>query len=248
MSKRALVLSGGGMFGAWQAGAWSVFSSHFQPFLIVGASVGSLNGYAIAAGCSHEEILELWRRPQAAGFRQLPATIHELVATHPLQNDFSVVLVNLLRMREEIVSGPDVTWQHLVASCAVPGLMLPKNINGGWYLDGGLINVLPLPAALKLGATDIFALNALPEFPIVSLRPFVRAFQRVARKGKGTPPGFTWQNICPRTPLGSLKDASFWNAANVERWYAQGIADAHATLKERPALLQNISMEDCLGP
>lgn len=229
------------MFGAWQAGAWSVFSSHIQPDLIVGASVGSLNGYAIAAGCSHEEILELWRRPQDAGFRELPATIRELVTAHPLQKDFSLVLVNLFRMREEVVSGADITWQHLVASCAVPGLMLPKRIDGNWYLDGGVVNVLPLPAALQLGATDIFALNALPEFPIVSLRPLVRAFQRVARKGRGTPPGFTWQNICPRTPLGSLKDARFWNAANVERWYLQGIADAQAALEEGKIPLQNIS-------
>jgi predicted acylesterase/phospholipase RssA len=42
--KRALVLSGGGMFGAWQAGAWSVLARHFQPDLVVGASAGSLNG------------------------------------------------------------------------------------------------------------------------------------------------------------------------------------------------------------
>jgi len=47
---RALVLSGGGLFGAWQAGAWAACASHWQPDLIVGASVGSLNGYLIASG------------------------------------------------------------------------------------------------------------------------------------------------------------------------------------------------------
>ena len=119
MAKRALVLSGGGIFGAWQAGAWSVLARQFQPDLIVGTSVGSLNGYAIAAGCSHEEMLELWRRPQAAGFKKLPETIRELVEARPLHMDFAAVLVNLLRMREETFTNQAVTWRHLVASCAV---------------------------------------------------------------------------------------------------------------------------------
>ncbi len=40
-AKTALVLSAGGMFGAYQAGAWGEISARFQPDLVVGASAGS---------------------------------------------------------------------------------------------------------------------------------------------------------------------------------------------------------------
>ena len=40
----ALVLSAGGMYGAYQAGAWRVLAERFQPDLIVGASIGAVNG------------------------------------------------------------------------------------------------------------------------------------------------------------------------------------------------------------
>ena len=62
--KTALVLSGGGMFGAWQAGAWRALAGRFAPDLIVGASVGSLNGYAIAGGATPDELAEFWLRPR----------------------------------------------------------------------------------------------------------------------------------------------------------------------------------------
>ncbi len=59
----ALVLSAGGMFGAYQAGAWNVLSNRFKPDLVVGTSVGALNGWAIAGGCSAEELSAMWRNP-----------------------------------------------------------------------------------------------------------------------------------------------------------------------------------------
>ena len=55
----ALVLSAGGMFGAYQAGAWNVLSQRFQPDMVVGTSVGALNGWAIAGGCPPDELLTM---------------------------------------------------------------------------------------------------------------------------------------------------------------------------------------------
>src|ERR1035438_6422683 len=94
----ALVLSAGGMFGAYQAGAWNVLSRRFRPDLVVGASVGALNGWAfpggwahrgrrplpdraenggalngwaIAGGCSAAELLDMWRAPATGGLMKL---------------------------------------------------------------------------------------------------------------------------------------------------------------------------------
>src|SRR5580658_6487681 len=95
---KALVLSGGGLFGAWQAGAWAALAGRFQPDLIVGASVGSLNGYAIACGVSPEKLRELWLTEQRTAFSQLPAHICGLMEHRP-QIDFALVITDLLRMK-----------------------------------------------------------------------------------------------------------------------------------------------------
>ena len=55
-----LVLSAGGMYGAYQAGAWRALADIFQPDLIVGASIGAVNGWAIAGGCDADELIERW--------------------------------------------------------------------------------------------------------------------------------------------------------------------------------------------
>ena len=44
----ALVLSAGGMFRGYQAGAWKVLRSRLRPDIVIGASAGALNGWAIA--------------------------------------------------------------------------------------------------------------------------------------------------------------------------------------------------------
>jgi hypothetical protein len=69
--KTALVLSAGGMFGAYQAGAWRAMAEQFEPDIVVGASVGALNGWSIAAGCSPERLIEAWRDPAAGNALRL---------------------------------------------------------------------------------------------------------------------------------------------------------------------------------
>jgi len=46
------------MFGAYQAGAWKVLSEQIEIDLVVGASVGAVNGWSIAGGCSADELIE----------------------------------------------------------------------------------------------------------------------------------------------------------------------------------------------
>ena len=221
------------MFGAWQAGAWRTLSASFRPDLVVGASVGALNGYAIASGWSPQE-LSAWWLLSAAGFDHLPETAQALVAARPLEREYAVVLVNLLRMRPRTFAGFQVTARHLVASCAVPGAFPPQKIDGAWYVDGGLLNPLPVWAAVSLGATRIVALNALPDIPSALLRPFVRAFRAVFGHHPPVPAGVEVITLLPGRPLGGLRDALYWKRANVERWLAQGAADAADLQKSFP--------------
>jgi NTE family protein len=225
-SKSALVLSGGGMFGAWQAGAWCSLSARFKPDLVVGASVGSLNGYAIAAGWSATDLCHWWQRPGVASFRNLPKIVRGLLGVRPLEIEYAVVLVDLLRMKPLTIVGPTISPDHLLASCAVPLAYLPRRIAGRLYVDGGLLNPVPVWAAVELGATRIIALNCLPEIPSALLRPFVKGFRAVFGHHPPLPPGVELHTLTPRRPLGSLHDALHWKHENIPRWIEQGAADA----------------------
>jgi predicted acylesterase/phospholipase RssA len=214
------------MFGAWQAGAWRSLAPRFKPDLVVGASVGSLNGYAIATGWSASDLCHWWLRPGVTSFQNLPKIVHGLIEARPLEIDYAVVLVDLFRMKPRTVSGPTILPDHLLASCAVPLAALPRRIDGRLYVDGGLLNPLPVWAAVELGATRILALNALPEIPSVLLRPFVKAFRACFGHHPPLPPGIELHTLTPRRPLGSLHDALYWKHENIARWIEQGAADA----------------------
>jgi NTE family protein len=232
--KTALVLSGGGLFGAWQAGAWRALSHRFAPDLVVGASVGSLNGYAIACGASPDELAEFWLQPENARFRNLPATIQNLMTRHSPRIEFAVVLTDALRLKPKIFRGAEITWRHLAASCAIPGVLRHYRIGGRWYTDGGLLNPLPVWAAAELGATRILALNALPQIPSALLKPFVKGFRRVAGHHPPLAAGVRLVTLETDGALGSMSEALRWRRDNVERWMELG----HAAAK-------NISIPDC---
>jgi NTE family protein len=47
----------------------------------------------------------------------------------------------------------------VMASAAVPGLLPPAEVDGEHYLDGGIVNSIPVGRAVELGATRIFVLQ-----------------------------------------------------------------------------------------
>jgi predicted acylesterase/phospholipase RssA len=219
--RTALVLSAGGLFGAWQAGVWRALADSFQPDLVVGASVGSLNGYAIAGGVSAQELAEFWLRPELARFRNLPANIQNLMGRYPARLEYAVVLTEAPRLKARIFT-QGITWRHLAASCALPGVLRPYRIDGQWYTDGGLLNPLPVWAAIELGATRIVGVNVLAEMPPLWTKPFVQAFRRAAGHHPPVPAGIELVTLAPDQVLGSLWDALHWRRENIERWLEQG--------------------------
>jgi len=230
---QALVFSGGGLFGAWQAGAWSVLSHHLRPDLIVGASVGSLNGYVIASGGTFEELRAMWLEPSFARFADLPSNIRRMMARYTLRMPFAVTATELPRMKPRIFRDGEITWQHLAASCALP-LALPQvRIGTQWYSDGGLLGALPSWAAAELGATHIIGLQALPVPTSWWLGQATRAFRAVAGHNPPVPPGVQVVEIHPGQRLGSVRDTVQWKRSNIERWLDQGAEDATRSVTEK---------------
>ena len=228
----ALVLSGGGLFGAWQAGAWSVLADRITPDLIVGASVGSLNGYVIASGGTPAELRAMWLDPAFARFADLPSNIRRMMARYTPRIPFAITATELPRMKPRIFRDSEITWQHLAASCALPLALPQMRIGGRWYSDGGLLGALPAWAAAELGAKHIIGLQALPQPPSWWLGHGVRVFRAIAGHNPAVPPGIEVVEIRPRETLGSVRDTIVWKRDNIERWLAQGAEDAVATLEK----------------
>ena len=116
----ALVLSAGGMWTAWEVGAWRVLRERFEPDLIVGASAGAWIGWALAGGCTMEALVSLWLEPRIGGIMRFgihrsgifrPETLfeqaQEIFERFRPKVPFALTLVELPYLRSRIVRESD---------------------------------------------------------------------------------------------------------------------------------------------
>jgi NTE family protein len=233
------------MFGAYQAGAWNVLSQRFQPDLIVGTSAGALNGWAIAGGCPAAELVAMWRSPATAatmrmrfpfvpweGFLDptgLTRQVEDWYARFKPRVPYSLTMVEVPRLRLVRVPHEQVTPRHLMAYCAIPSGYPPVRINGKLYVDGGVLDVLPLWAAAGMGGTRVVAVTAVPLMPSRPLRAALRVVHFMGQKPAAAS-GLEVVHVSPRAPLGSMRDALNWSPESVRRWIRQGEDDAAAAM------------------
>ncbi len=240
------MLSSGGLFGAYQVGVWSyLFETGFRPDLVVGASVGALNGWAIAGGCHAGALIDQWLdktrsnvllRREKAGLRSgffehepLRNLTAQLFAEYRPRQEFGLVTVELPLLRTRLFTGPSVTANHLLASASIPLAMPAVSIQGKTFTDGGLLEDVPLWAAVKMGATRIVAVDAMhfecPWWYRAGVKPMGLFAPRVkpAVKAQTT-------LIRPSRPLGDYQEALAWDRARIQDWLDRGYADAQETL------------------
>jgi len=246
--KTALVLSAGGMFGAYQAGAWRELSGGFRPDMVIGTSVGALNAWAIAGGCPPDELIRQWSSADTGAFLQLRMPllpwrgffdygsfshrIQELYSAFRPRIQCGVVMTDVLRLRQRLVQSADIRWEHLAATCAIPVGLPPVRVDGRLYVDGGLLNTLSLWAATEMGAERAVVVNALPLLPSRALRVVARALCSVSPRGPD-PRALDLVTIAPSTPLGSLTELVRWERDAVRRWIERGAEDTRRVMAER---------------
>jgi NTE family protein len=234
----ALVLSAGGMYGAYQAGAWKAMADVFRPDLVVGASIGALNGWAIAGGCDPDELVKRWLHLDAARdyrwkFPRSP--VHGLFDTTPLQRiirdvyesfqprtAYAMVVTDLMKLRPRIIGANEVSWQHLVASASILGLFDQVRIDGRIYSDGGLLTAVPLWAAAELGATQALVIDVLPTAPGSIARVLVGAIRAISPFRAQVPAGMEVVRLAPAKLLGPPLASLYWTRANAEAWVRAG--------------------------
>jgi NTE family protein len=183
----AFVLGGGGVLGAHEVGMLRALAERgVKPDMVLGTSVGAINGAFFAADptlAGVERLSELWQesnwseRSPGAALRRLTTLARtgthlesltemrgRLVALLPvahveeLELPFQCVAASIERAAEHWFDrGPlaDV----VLASCAVPGILPPVPIDGEHFIDGGIVNSIPVSRAVALGARKIYVLQ-----------------------------------------------------------------------------------------
>lgn len=252
--KTALVLSAGGMFGAYQAGAWKTIAEMAPPDIVVGVSVGALNGWPIASGCTPDHLIERWLHPSAGATLQLyekygwldlgrrgwfdPAPLRAqaegIFREYQPRIPFGVVVVELSGLNARLVKYPDILAAHLHATCSMPLFLPAVEIHGKRYLDGGLFEKLPIWAAMEMGATRIIAIDSLPNVGKWWLHLGINIAHVFKRRRKYSP-DLDITIVSPSETLGDANDAVFWKRENVERWVDMGRRDAARALEFRAA-------------
>jgi NTE family protein len=220
---------------------WKALAGRFMPDLVVGASIGSINGWLIAGGCSPAELEDLWlnsgdalhlrpRLPRhwSQGCLDL-APVHgmlsDLFQRFTPKTEYAAVAMDVFRLRPTLFTAEQMTWSHLLASCAVLGAFDLQRLDGRFYADGGILSALPLWAAAELGATRIIAVNPLPDAP----RPLQWASsvgRAIARFRPDQLNGAEVLRITPRQPLGRFREMLQYRRDRIERWIAEGEQDA----------------------
>ncbi len=178
---------GGGPFGAHEVGMLrALIERAIVPDLVLGTSVGAINGVAIAAEptmAGVERLSDAWSdiarsqvfdgsmvrrlatlartRTHLHGNASLCRMLTELLPVDRIEDlavPFQCVAASIERASEHwFADGPVVP--AVVASASVPGLLPPVEIDGEHFIDGGVVNSIPLSRAIALGAQQVYVLH-----------------------------------------------------------------------------------------
>jgi NTE family protein len=182
----AFVLGGGGLLGANEVGMLRALAeAGIRPDLVVGTSVGAINGAFVAAdpATAADRLAEMWKGEalreafsetllgRAARLARSGTHLHSieplgqmLGAMLPgkdfadLELPFQCVAASIEHASAHwFTEGPVVP--AVMASCAVPGLLPAVEIDGEHFYDGGLVHSIPVGRAVALGATTVYVLH-----------------------------------------------------------------------------------------
>jgi NTE family protein len=157
-----------------------------RPDLILGTSIGAVNGALFAADPSLagvERLSGLWQQSDLAeitptgvlrrvgtlmrsgthlqSFEAARARLREALPCARVEDltiPFQCVAASIERAAEHWFTTGDLA-EVVLASCAVPGILPPVALDGEHYIDGGIVNSIPVARAVALGARVIYVLQ-----------------------------------------------------------------------------------------
>lgn len=181
----ALVLAGGGSFGAVQVGMLRALVAYgIVPDLVVGSSVGAINGACFAGSPNAEGVAQLaaiWRGLRRSEvfpitWRSLfgllargdsvvdPGGLHGLIEQRLPYRTIEQAAVPLHVVATDLLGGDAVRLSSgpvvdaVLASCAIPGAFPPVRIGERHLIDGAVASHTPIGVAIALGAKRVIVL------------------------------------------------------------------------------------------
>ncbi len=176
--KLGISLSGGGARGIAYIGVLKALGENqFYPGCIAGTSAGSIVGALYAAGKGPDEIMEivedskLWKVVQVGWsfdgltkLTYLKDRLSEVIGEdsfEALLRKFHVAISNLNTGDAEIISS-GALFDVVMASCSIPLVFKPVEINEQMYVDGGLLNNMPVHP-IREEVDVLIGVNVMPK-------------------------------------------------------------------------------------
>jgi NTE family protein len=263
-TKTAFVLAGGGTRGAAQVGMLGALVSRgIQPDVVYGSSVGAVNaaGFVVDPtsagvermatiwkGLTSDDVFPHGRVPAPWRFLQQRESVHpndglrKVVETGSGLERFEDARVPLQVVATSLTDGC-AKWftsgpvtEAVLASAALPSLLPPVHIGGGVYIDGGVVDNVPISRAIEQGCNRIFVLMCGPLHytPLPPRRPveavltgfFIAVHTRFARERANLPPGVEVVVFC----VGSEPISRYDDFSATETLIASGRSNAEVVL------------------
>jgi NTE family protein len=175
--KVGLALSGGAARGIAHIGVIQVLErAKIEVDCVAGTSAGSVVGAAYAAGIGGDRLAEMalaihwrdfarrvWPRTGFVSFAPLESYIAKVAG----DLTFADLTIPYAAVAAELDTGQPVILQEgrvapaIRASCSVPGLVTPMELDGRLLVDGGVVNNLPISVVRDLGADIVIAVDLI---------------------------------------------------------------------------------------
>ncbi|SHN30325.1 Predicted acylesterase/phospholipase RssA, contains patatin domain [Cyclobacterium lianum] len=191
-NRAALVLAGGGMRVAYQAGILKAMEEEGLRFAHVdGTSGGIFNAAMLASGHGTVHMMDVWKSLPVKYFASL-ANLKEYFTPwklkglgdadsirrkvlphfgvnvntmHQLDLPVTFSLCNFTNKTVQAISAREIDERHLLAGVSLPILMPALKVGADWYIDAVWIKDANLMEAVRRGAEEIWLVWAIGNYP-----------------------------------------------------------------------------------
>lgn len=253
MEKIGLVLSGGGARGAAHIGALKAFEEHgLSPTHVSGTSVGAIVGALYCAGVHWSEIFRFFKTISIfhtkrfafnkPGFLDSDKFYDDLKAFFPSDN-FDILEKTLFITATNIITGELKIFKKgqlirpIIASASFPGVFTPTEINGAYYIDGGILNNFPVEP-LKKQCDKIIGIyiNALKKVNITDLKHSYTVAERALKIRAAHDSLVKFPQLDLVIAPEELGDYAIFGLGNMDTIFELGYSAAKEALKNQTAL------------
>lgn len=170
--KLGLALSGGGTRGFAHIGVLKAFDEERIKFdCVAGTSIGSFVGALYCADIPCDDMIKeakrvtrkelisrFWIGSDSSNIAKVASRLLADKTFKQLSTPFASVAVDISNGSEAVLNSGNVA-KAISASCAVPALFKPVDIDGMVLVDGGLLNNMPADVCRQMGADVVISVD-----------------------------------------------------------------------------------------